>query len=55
MEIKYKGETLDTIHYKQMSDDKFFELKRQYYEKPKFEDVKNQIIQIAWGVRKTTK
>lgn len=49
MKIEYKGEKLETIHYKEMSDDKFYELKKQYYEKPNFEDVKNQIISIACG------
>ena len=47
--IEYKGETLETKFYKEMSDDKFNELRNQYYEKPDFENVKKQFIAISKG------
>lgn len=47
--IEYKGETLETKFYKEMSDNKFNELKNQYYAKPDFENVKKQFIAISKG------
>lgn len=41
--IRYKGETLETKHYEEISDEEFEELKKQYYEKPDFEEVKKQL------------
>lgn len=49
MKITYKGETLDTIHYREMSDSKFNELKKEYYQKPDFELVKKQFRQLSKG------
>ena len=49
MKIEYNGEILDTIHYKEMPEEKFIELKKEYYAKPDFENVKKQMIAIAWG------
>lgn len=47
--IKYKGEVLETKHYKELSDDKYLELRNQYYEKPDFDLVKKQFISISKG------
>lgn len=47
--IKYKGETLETKHYKKMSDELFLNLKKQYYEKPNFNLVKKQFVSISKG------
>lgn len=47
--ISYKGETLDTKHFIEISDDEFNTLKKQYYEKPDFELVKKQFVTISKG------
>ena len=47
MKIRYNGEELDTIFYKEMSDDKFRELKNAYYEKPDFDLVRKQFLSLS--------
>lgn len=55
MKIVYKGETLDTKHYKDMDDSKFYELRNEYYKKPDFDSVKKQFISISKGGTKNDK
>lgn len=47
--IEYNGETLETKHYKEMTQEKFEQLKKEYYERPQFDIVKNQFIAISKG------
>ena len=47
--IEYKGEILETKHYKEMSDELFEKLKYEYYKKPDFDSVRQQFISIANG------
>ena len=47
--IEYNGETLETKHFVEINESEFEELKKQYYEKPDYEDVKRQFISIANG------
>lgn len=47
--IEYNGETLETKHFVEISDNEFEELKEQYYRKPDYEDVKKQFVSIANG------
>lgn len=47
--IEYKGETLETIHYAEISDEIFNKLREQYYEKPSFDNVKKQFISLSKG------
>jgi hypothetical protein len=47
--IEYKGQILETKHYKEMSKEKFEQLRNEYYEKPNFDLVKKQFINIANG------
>ena len=47
--ISYKGKVLVTEHHKDLTDDKFCELRKAYYEKPNIEDVKNQMLSIWAG------
>ena len=49
MLIRYKGETLDTVFYRQLSDSEFESLRNDYYSKPDFEKVKKQFISISKG------
>lgn len=49
MLITYNGETLDTKHYKAISEEEYEELKEQYYTKPDYESVKKQFINISFG------
>lgn len=47
--INHNGETLETKHYCEISNEKFEELRNAYYEKPSFELVKKQFKTIANG------
>jgi len=47
--IKYKGETLTTEAYAELSDDDFYRLQTEYYAKPDLDDVKNQMLSIWMG------
>lgn len=49
MIIKYKGEEIDTIYYKDMSDYEFEQLRNSYYQKPDMADVKKQFVTISKG------
>lgn len=42
MIISYKGESLETNHWCELSDDVFAELKKAYYAKPNIDYVKSQ-------------
>lgn len=55
MIIKYKGIELETKHYKEMNDEKFYELRGEYYRKPFFEEVEKQFISISKGGTKNDK
>lgn len=52
--INYKGKTLETIHWRAMSDELHEQLKKQYYEKPSFELVKREFINLKMGKVKYT-
>lgn len=49
MIINYKGETLDTVFYRELDDNEFRELKNEYYKKPDFDNVKKQFLSISKG------
>ena len=53
--IEYKGQVLETKHYMELSDAKYFELKSEYYAKPDFDEVKEQFRVIANGGTKNDK
>ncbi len=53
--IEYKGQTLETKHFIDLSDEKWQELKNEYYAKPDFNDVKKQFKNIANGGTKNDK
>ena len=44
--ITYKGSTINTIHYSDLSDKKFEELREQYYRKPNISLVKEELHKI---------
>lgn len=47
--IEYNGQILETIHWKEISQEKYNELKQQFYEKPEFKVVQKQFLSIANG------
>lgn len=47
--ITYKGKTLTTTHYLEMSDDLFMQLKQQYYEKPKYNSIVSDFSLLLSG------
>lgn len=47
--IEYNGETLETKHFVEISDEEYLLLKKQYYEKPDFNSVKKQFMAISKG------
>lgn len=47
--ITYNGEILNTIHFKEITEEERVSLKNEYYKKPNFEDVKKQFIKISRG------
>lgn len=49
MIISYKGESLETNHWCELSDDVFAELKKVYYAKPNIDDVKKEMVKISNG------
>jgi hypothetical protein len=49
MIINYKGETLETNHWCELSDETFKELKDAYYSKPAIEEVQKEMRAIARG------
>lgn len=49
MKIIYKGVEFETTFHTILSDDKYEQLKTQYYEKPSFEEVKKQFLKISNG------
>lgn len=49
MLIKYNGETLDTVFYRELSDNEFESLRNEYYSRPDFEKVKKQFFSISKG------
>jgi len=49
MKISHNGKTIQTEIYKEISQEEYENLKKQYYEKPPFEEVKRQMIGIANG------
>lgn len=53
--IEYKGETLETKHIFNITEEQWKSLKKEYYAKPDFENVKNQFISISKGGVKNDK
>lgn len=53
--IEYKGQILETKHFMELSDEKYLELKKEYYKKPEFNDVSKQFIAISKGGTKNDK
>ena len=49
MIISYKGESLETNHWCELSDNVFAELKKAYYAKPNIDDVKKEMVKISNG------
>lgn len=47
--INYLGKTYNTTIHKDLTDDEFEQIRREYYEKPDFEDVKRQFKKIESG------
>jgi hypothetical protein len=47
--IEYGGQTLDTMYYKELSDEEFEFYRNEYYKKPNFKDVQDQFLKISRG------
>lgn len=47
--ITYKGQTMVSKHYCELSDELFHQLKNDYYAKPDIETVKQEIRKINEG------
>lgn len=47
--IKYNGETLETKHFTNISDQEYEKLRNEYYEKPNFDLVRKQFVSISKG------
>ena len=47
--ISYKGKTLQTNLYKEITDKEYQDILNEYYEKPTIEDLKKQFISISKG------
>ena len=45
--IEYKGQTLSTEHYKEISDKEYQDIVAEYYKKPSFDQVKIQIVEMS--------
>lgn len=52
--IQYKGKTLETIHWKPMSDELHGQLKEEFYKKPEFALVQKEMINLKNGKVKYT-
>lgn len=48
-EITYKGKSMITKHYCEISDDEFYALREAYYQRPDIEEVKKEIRTISRG------
>lgn len=53
--IEYKGKKLETSLYKEITDVEFTEIKKEYYSRPDFEEVKKQFLSISKGGVKNDK
>lgn len=53
--IEYKGEVLETKHFIEISEEKYLQLKDEYYKKPDFNEVKKQFKSISNGSVKNDK
>lgn len=53
--IEFKGEVLETKHFIDLSNEKYLELKEQYYQRPEFNEVIRQFKNIAKGGTKNDK
>ena len=47
--IEYKGKTLETTLYKEISEIEYEEIKKEYYQKPNLENVKEQFLTLSNG------
>lgn len=54
MKIEYKGKTLETEHYIEITDAEYEELKKEYFKKPSFTEVKMNFLNIKNGGTKNT-
>lgn len=52
--IQYKGKTLETVNWKEMTDELYQQLKQEYYEKPSFTLVQKELINLKNGKVKYT-
>lgn len=50
--VEYKGETLNTIFYEEISNDKLYELKEAYYKKPDFTLIERELKGLKMGKTK---
>ena len=49
MVIEYDGKTLETVYFKELSDEEFEFYRNEYYKKPNFIDVQEQFLKISRG------
>lgn len=49
MIIEYKGQTLDTIHYADLTDEECEDIRRDLQRKPSKEDVRKNLKRMANG------
>ena len=54
MKIEYKGQVLETKHYVEINDQLYEQLKKEYYQKPDFEEVQKEFINIRNGGTKNS-
>jgi hypothetical protein len=54
MIIEYKGKTVDTKFYKELTNEEYIYLKNEYFKKPDFEKVKLDFINLSNGNLKNT-
>lgn len=47
--ITYKGKTIESKHYCELSDEQFNQLRTDYYTKPDIQEVKREIQKINEG------
>ena len=47
--IEYKGKTLETTLYKEITEEEYKDIVNEYYTKPNFEEVKKQFVALSKG------
>lgn len=53
--IEYKGKSITTKHFCNLSDDEFESLRRGFYQRPTIEEVKKELLTISQGGGKDIK